>query len=90
MIIYDPSRTAFYVVSDFYKSVDIANFAKGGEIGFSSPDLRGERLDGDNQPVVEKIFRKPGRYEIYVADNIETEPENALSAKLVLTYRSSR
>jgi hypothetical protein len=86
MIIYTPSGRAFYVVSDDYKSIDVADLSKGGKIKLSPSDLKGKRLDGNNNSVIENVFRESGRYEIYVADNIDTEHENALSAKLAFIY----
>jgi hypothetical protein len=85
-LINNPKETAYYLVFDDYKSVDIADLSNGGRIRFSTLDLRGERVRADGSTVVEKVFEASGRYEIYVAENVETEAENTLSAKLDFAF----
>lgn len=41
----------------------------------------------DGKKIRRKVFSKPGTYTIYMADNLETEPENTFSFQQTLRYK---
>lgn len=41
-------------------------------------DLRGRYWDASGRAVEGRVFEAPGAYELYFADNLETEPDNTL------------
>jgi hypothetical protein len=45
---------------------------------FAVNDLRGRYWDGSGRAVEGRVFEAPGAYELYFADNLETEPDNTL------------
>ena len=41
-------------------------------------DLRGRHWDASGRAFEGRVFEAPGAYELYFADNLETEPDNTL------------
>ncbi len=41
----------------------------------------------NGQRLVRKVFNTPGKYFIYLADNLETEPENTFSFEGTVTLK---
>lgn len=48
--------------------------------------INGVKWD-DGKRVVEPVFNAPGEYLFYMADNLETEPENTFHLMHTVTYR---
>ncbi len=41
----------------------------------------------DGKRIVERVFNEPGEYLFYMADNLETEPENTYSMMATIVYK---
>lgn len=60
-----------------YRSEGLA-LAHPAKYGFAVNDLRGRYWDASGRAVEGRVFEVPGAYELYFADNLETERDNTL------------
>lgn len=60
-----------------YRSEGLA-LAPPAKYGFAVNDLRGRYWDASGRAIEGRVFEVPGAYELYFADNLETERDNTL------------
>ena len=65
------------VMDDEYRSEKLA-LATPAKYSFAVNDLWGRYWDASGRAVEGRVFEAPGAYELYFADNLETEPDNTL------------
>lgn len=88
MSIRSPSNE-WYVVHE--KSEKIYLLPKNNSSKITSVQKKVSEINGvkwdDGKRVVEPVFSAPGEYLFYMADNLETEPENTFHLMRTVTYR---
>lgn len=80
----DPSRR-FFILSDGQFKCDGLTFTKG-KVLFNTKKARGVRWE-NGVAYTQFVFSRPGKYQIIVADNLETELENTLSLSFFVKVR---
>jgi len=81
-----PSGDWIYIVDPSSHYSFFPDFANNSSFTFSEDMLQGVRFF-DGKQAVAKVFDKPGEYEFYFADNLETEPENTSSLSYTVIYQ---
>lgn len=81
----DPAGNFYYVMGDG-GFVKYNEFITGREIKLKVDDVKGI-LWVDGKKEIRNVFEKPGEYTLYMADNMETEPENTFSIETKVFYR---
>ena len=66
-VIYDPSEQISHIASPNFSTATSLDIDINSQLGTTW-------IDGNKQ--IEPIFKEKGEYLIYLADNLETEPEN--------------
>lgn len=88
MSIRSPSNE-WYVVHE--KSEKIYFLPKNNASKITSVQKKASGIKGvkwvDGKRVVEPVFKEPGEYMFYMADNLETEPANTFHLMSTVTYR---
>jgi len=92
LAIKSPSNEWFYLVYNVkgVKSIVPPNqFAKMTEIDLDVANLKATAfIDGKEKNV--PVFDKPGEYWIYLADNLETEPENTNAIWIEVYFKGAK
>ena len=70
------------------ESMPQARFESVKIIEFKIKELKGT-IWRDSRKVTELIFKYPGSYLVYFADNLETEPENTFSLQKIIIFDNS-
>ncbi|MCW8935151.1 MAG: hypothetical protein OQK98_10540 [Gammaproteobacteria bacterium] len=81
----------WFVVQDNEESVETmpqAQFDSASKLEFNIKTLKGATWR-DSRKTIEVIFKSPGHYLIYFADNLETEPENTYTLQEVIEIKST-
>lgn len=60
------------------------------EFRFHVGALKGRFWTDDGREVEAQVFDGPGRYTLYFADNLDTEPDNAASCSIVLDVTATQ
>ncbi len=88
MAIKTPSNE-WYIIHDADENIlmlPVNEFEKSDMITIIPSTLKGVVWE-DGKKRVRRVFHLPGRYVIYLADNIETEPENTFSFEGTVTLK---
>lgn len=85
LAIQDPVGNWYYVMGDG-GLVKYSDFISGREIKLKVNDVKGI-LWVDGKKEVRNVFEKPGEYLLYMADNLETEPENTFFIQVKVFFR---
>ena len=79
----------WYVVHEKSEHVSLLpyrQFLLATSVKIRVSEIRGVKwLDGKR--IVERVFNEPGEYLFYMADNLETEPENTYSMMATIVYK---
>ena len=77
----------WHLIHDNDEQVMLANFEISASVTIAVSNLTGVSW-ANGKKIEGLVFKKPGGYLIYLADNLETEPENtfSLSRQVVLEY----
>ena len=81
----DPAGNFYYVMGDG-GLVKYNDFVSGREIKLKVNDVKGI-LWVDGKAEVRNVFEMPGEYTLYMADNLETEPENTFFMEVKVFFR---
>jgi len=85
LAIRDPAGDWYDVMGD-EGFVKYSDFISGREIKLKANDVKGIIwVDGKNE--VRNVFEKTGEYLLYMANNLETEPENTYFWKTTVFFR---
>ncbi len=78
----------WFVLQEADEAIEImpqAQFEAMQQLEFEIKRLQGVTWK-EGRKVTEQVFSQPGRYTIYFADNLETEPENTFSFQKIVHY----
>ena len=85
LLIYSPEGYIYYFLSD--KDAD-DELIFGKELTIDPLIFKGVRYDANTgEPIEELVFTTPGKYELYFANNTETEPENTFFRERRIAFR---
>ena len=84
----NPSGRYIYLVADDipYRLMSEAEFALAHSLELHNQSTFGTMFV-EGKPVHSQAFSDPGVYLVYLADNLETEPENTNSVAIELEYK---
>ncbi len=85
LAIQDPAGNFYYVMGD-EGLVEYNDITSRKEIKLKVNEVKGI-LWVDGKMEVKNVFEKPGEYTLYMANNLETEPENTFSIEAKVYFK---
>ena len=87
LAVMNPAGDWIYVVDPYYHITYFKDFKSSTVFPFHVNELQGVAFQ-DGKPVRTLVFVQSGKYLVYVADNLETEPENTFSWSIEVEYKN--